>query len=69
MSSATAIDKVELRMEFDRGGAFDFGNCTRNVAMCKMGMAPPRLWSTGTTIVAAIYDASLLVSRNELDDF
>lgn len=34
---------------------FDFSNCTRNLALDSLGVKPPKLHSTGTTIVAVIY--------------
>ena len=54
------IQQKVLRMELDRGGAFDFSNCVRNMALARMGVPPPKVRSTGTTIVAATYKVSFL---------
>lgn len=53
--ASTDVKNTVSHMEMDRGGAFDFSNCIRNQAMCKMGAKAPRLTSTGTTIVAVSY--------------
>lgn len=37
------------------GDAFDFSNCARNMALEAMGVKPPTMRSTGTTIVAVTY--------------
>lgn len=50
------------QLEVGRGGAFDFSNCARNMAMAEMGVKPPTLRSTGTTIVAATYKVGLFPS-------
>uniref|UniRef100_A0A914RYW6 Proteasome endopeptidase complex n=1 Tax=Parascaris equorum TaxID=6256 RepID=A0A914RYW6_PAREQ len=50
------------QLEVSRGGAFDFSNCARNMALVEMGVKPPTLRSTGTTIVAATYKVRLSLS-------
>lgn len=42
------------------GDAFDFSNCSRNMALEAMGVKPPTMTSTGTTIVAATYKVLIL---------
>lgn len=46
-----------LRSDAEIGGgkAFDFSNCARNAALEAMGVKPPTMRSTGTTIVASVY--------------
>ncbi|UMM15023.1 hypothetical protein L5515_002614 [Caenorhabditis briggsae] len=51
-------------MDMDRGGAFDFSNCIRNQAMCKLGAKAPKLTSTGTTIVAVAYKGGLVMGAD-----
>ena len=46
MTSVSGAQTV-LLMEMDKGGAFDFSNCYRNMALCRMGQAGPKLTSTG----------------------
>ncbi|VDN32134.1 unnamed protein product [Gongylonema pulchrum] len=41
--------------EVGRRDAFDFSYCGRNIALQAMGVQPPRMTSTGTTIVAVTY--------------
>ncbi|KAK6018378.1 hypothetical protein OSTOST_16042, partial [Ostertagia ostertagi] len=53
--ACSEVQQKVLRMELDKGGAFDFSNCIRNMALARMGAPPPRVRSTGTTIVAATY--------------
>ncbi|CAJ0946182.1 unnamed protein product, partial [Mesorhabditis belari] len=62
--TATESQQGVLKMELDKGGAFSFDNCFRNMAMCRMGAAPPRLTSTGTTIVAASYNGGLVMGAD-----
>uniref|UniRef100_A0A0M3IAZ8 proteasome endopeptidase complex n=2 Tax=Ascaris TaxID=6251 RepID=A0A0M3IAZ8_ASCLU len=52
------------QLEVGRGGAFDFSNCARNMAMAEMGVKPPTLRSTGTTIVAATYKDGLVMGAD-----
>lgn len=44
------------------GDAFDFSNCARNMALEAMGVKPPTMRSTGTTIVAVTYKAFGFIS-------
>ena len=50
----------QVTMGYEPAPAFDFSNCTRNVAMVKCGAPAPRLTSTGTTIVAATFKVNTL---------
>ncbi|CAI4225476.1 unnamed protein product [Auanema sp. JU1783] len=62
--AATDMQRNVTEMNTDRGGAFDFSNCIRNMAMVKMGANPPKLRSTGTTIVAATYQGGLVMGAD-----
>jgi len=44
--------------------AFDFSNSIRNVALCKMGLDPPKQTSTGTTIVALVTKDSVVMGAD-----
>uniref|UniRef100_A0AC35U0Q7 Proteasome subunit beta type-7 n=1 Tax=Rhabditophanes sp. KR3021 TaxID=114890 RepID=A0AC35U0Q7_9BILA len=44
--------------------AFDFSHCFRNQAMQKMGAKMPTLTSTGTTIVACVYDGGVMMGAD-----
>uniref|UniRef100_A0A1I7XHY6 proteasome endopeptidase complex n=1 Tax=Heterorhabditis bacteriophora TaxID=37862 RepID=A0A1I7XHY6_HETBA len=61
---AVVDNKQVLRMELDKGGAFDFSNCVRNMALARMGEAAPKLRSTGTTIVAATFKDGLVMGAD-----
>ncbi|CAB3407642.1 unnamed protein product [Caenorhabditis bovis] len=63
MASAD-VKKAVLRMDIDRGGAFDFSNCIRNQAICKMGGKMPKLTSTGTTIVAVSFKGGVVMGAD-----
>ncbi|CAI2294237.1 unnamed protein product [Caenorhabditis sp. 36 PRJEB53466] len=62
--AALDVKNTVSHMEMDRGGAFDFSNCIRNQAMCKMGGKAPKLTSTGTTIVAVSYKGGLVMGAD-----
>lgn len=52
-----------LKSELEPCG-FDFSNCARNCALARMGTAPPRLNSTGTTIVAVTYKDGVVMGAD-----
>ncbi|VDL77713.1 unnamed protein product [Nippostrongylus brasiliensis] len=62
--ACSEVQKQVLRMELDKGGAFDFSNCIRNMALARMGAPAPRVRSTGTTIVAATYKGGLVMGAD-----
>lgn len=61
---ASADTSRVVKMDLNKGGAFDFSNCYRNMALCKMGKDAPRLTSTGTTIVAVSYEGGLVMGAD-----
>lgn len=58
------VQKQVLPMELDKGGAFDFSNCIRNMALARMGGVAPKVHSTGTTIVATTYKGGLVMGAD-----
>ncbi|KAH7729226.1 CRE-PBS-2 protein [Aphelenchoides avenae] len=54
----------QVTMGYEPAPAFDFSNCTRNVAMVKCGAPAPRLTSTGTTIVAATFKDGIVMGAD-----
>jgi len=62
--AALDIQQNVGHLDVDRGGAFDFSNCFRNMAVARMGGAAPKLTSTGTTIVAAVYKGGLVMGAD-----
>uniref|UniRef100_A0A0R3S5T6 proteasome endopeptidase complex n=1 Tax=Elaeophora elaphi TaxID=1147741 RepID=A0A0R3S5T6_9BILA len=46
------------------GDAFDFSKCARNMALEAMGVKPPTMRSTGTTIVATTYKDGLVMGAD-----
>jgi len=58
------LASIKQPVIIDPTGGFQFSNCTRNVALTKMGMDPPRLRSTGTTIVAVTYKDGVLMGAD-----
>lgn len=49
-------------VEYEPSEAFDFSNSIRNVALSNMGLKPPTLNSTGTTIVAVVAKVIFLLT-------
>ncbi|KAJ1347199.1 hypothetical protein KIN20_002201 [Parelaphostrongylus tenuis] len=62
--ACSEVQKQVLPMELDRGGAFDFSNCIRNMALARMGGVAPKVRSTGTTIVASTYKGGLVMGAD-----
>ncbi|VDK56422.1 unnamed protein product [Anisakis simplex] len=59
------MDNLKMeKLDVGRGGAFDFSNCARNMALSEMGVKMPTLRSTGTTIVAASYKDGLVMGAD-----
>ncbi|GMT04032.1 hypothetical protein PENTCL1PPCAC_26206 [Pristionchus entomophagus] len=63
MAAVDAFQNGVLQCEVEPN-AFDFSNCTRNCALARMGTAPPRLNSTGTTIVAVTYKDGVVMGAD-----
>lgn len=55
-----------MRADADIGcdDAFDFSNCARNMALEAMGVKPPTMRSTGTTIVATVFKDGLVMGAD-----
>jgi len=65
------MEKIEDVLRESRGG-FSFDLCARNASLEKMGLKPPALKKTGTTIVGAIFKDGVVVgadSRATSGDF
>ncbi|KAI6174996.1 Proteasome subunit beta [Aphelenchoides bicaudatus] len=56
--------KMAQKVEFEPSPAFDFSNSIRNVALTKMGLKPPTLTSTGTTIVAVVVKDAVVMGAD-----
>ncbi|CAG9533864.1 unnamed protein product [Cercopithifilaria johnstoni] len=50
--------------DIGRSNAFDFSNCVRNMALEAVGVKPPTMKSTGTTIVATTYKDGLVMGAD-----
>lgn len=50
------MDVIAKQEDLYATEAFDFSGVKRNLALVEMGFKPPTLTSTGTTIVAVVYE-------------
>jgi len=51
-------------VEYEPSQAFDFSNSIRNVALSSLGLKPPTLTSTGTTIVAVVTKDAVIMGAD-----